>query len=541
MRTPSFPPSDSPPSDSLLTGHLSRRSALRAAGAGALLIGAGVTVTGCDSAASQDDDSSAGGEPQRGGTLTVATNQDFTPALLFTMTGQSLQNRLVFNTLIRYDKDLKPQPELATSWEYAADGKSITLTLRDDVTYHDGRAFTADDVVFAVQNLQKPERSAQLASTAKAITGFEKRGDHELVLKLAHPVSNLFDLFEFMIIADRHTVDQALKGSKLNGTGPFRLTKWNPGTGLSLTRNTKYWIPDRPYLDKVELRVYTQADALLSALRSGQAQLSYHVSGKHLTTLKSNNDFAIKEYDTGSGAVYIGATVTDTPADNKDFRQAIAWAVDRERIVSQALGGYGLASAAPWPKSSPAFSEANRTHYTHDPAKARELLKSSGFSTKQTVPLGHPSTPLYTSVAEIVQYDLKQIGIKTELQPSDQAGFQKKLISATMPTLWVFGHSFSQVHPSTLAVSAYPFNEAKNTSHFSSKEYTRIVQDAWRRKDADGAEANALYQDISDLLLDEAFIIELAIQNSMQVGARKVHGPTLNKFSYLNLDNAYLD
>ncbi|MEU0072863.1 ABC transporter substrate-binding protein [Streptomyces sp. NPDC006332] len=517
----------------------SRRAALRAAGTGALLLGASGVLAGCRSAVSADEKASAG--PRRGGSLTIAINQDVTPALLFTQSGESLHNRLIYNTLTRYDDQLKPRPELATSWQYAADGKSITLKLRDDVTYHDGRAFTADDVIFAVRNLLKPERSAQLASTAKTVTGFEKRGDHELVLKLAHPVSNLFDLFEFMIITDRHTVDQAVKGTKLNGTGPFKFVKWSPGAGLSLTRNDKYWLPDRPYLDKVELRVYTQPDALLSALRSGQAQLSYQVPGKQLATLKGNSAFDIKEYDTGSGAVYVGASVTTAPANNKDFRQAVAWAVDRDRIVSQALGGYGLPSAAPWPKSSPAYSEANRTHYTHDPATARELLKSSGFSTRQTVPLGHPTTPLHVAIAEIVQYDLKQIGIRTELEPSDPAAFQKKLISGTMPTLWINSHSFSQVHPATLAVSAYPFNQARNTSHFSSPEYTEAVQAAWRRKDADGAGANALYQKVSDLLLDEAFIIDLAVLDSVQVAASKLHGPDLTPFSYLNLDHAYLD
>ncbi|WP_420000043.1 ABC transporter substrate-binding protein [Streptomyces boninensis] len=515
----------------------SRRTTLRAAGAGALLLGAGGGLAGCRSAASTAE---GGSGPKRGGKLVVGINQDFTPALLFTQSGQSLQQRLIYNTLTRYDDELKPQPELAKSWQYAADGRSITLRLRDDVTYHDGRTFDADDVIFAIRNLTKPVRSAQLAATARAVTGFDKRGAHELVLKLAHPVGNLFDLFEFMIITDRHTVAETVKGAKLNGTGPYRLKQWQPGTGLSLTRNDKYWIPDRPYLDAVELRVFTQPDALLSALRSRQVQLSYHVSGKHLAALKSRDDFRVRRYATGNGAVYVGATVADNPTDSKDFRQAVAWGVDRERVVEQALGGYGFASAAPWPKSSPAYSEANRTHYRHDPGKARALLKASGADTRKTVPLGHPAMPLHTSIAEIVQYDLKQIGIKTELQPHDTATFQKKLIGGDMPALWINGHGFAQVQPSTLAVSAYPFNEAKNTSRFRSKAYTKAVHEAWEVKEADSPAARARYQKISDLLLDEAFIIDLAVQAQVEVAAKKLRGATLGKFSYLNLDHAYL-
>ncbi|MFB7513379.1 ABC transporter substrate-binding protein [Streptomyces sp. NPDC056144] len=520
-----------------------RRTTLRAAGGGALLLGLG--LTGCRSAvsdtpapAAKGKDASASAEPRRGGTLSIAANADFTPSLLFAQSAQTLQHRLIYNTLTRYDDQLKPQPELATSWEYAKDGRSITLKLRTGVTFHDGRPFTADDVVFAVKNLQNPLRAAQLRATAAAVTGFEKRGDHELVLKLAHPVNNLFDLFEFMIITDPKTVESAVTGKQLIGTGPFKLTKWSPGTGLSLTRNDAYWQPGRPYLDGVEIRVVPQADALLSSLRTGQTQLSYSVPGKNLPVVAQAPDLAISEYATGGGAVYLGVNTSVAPLNDKTVRQALAWGVDRERIVKQVLGGYGLASATPWPKSSPAFTEAGRTHYTYNPGKARELLKSAGH-TRLDLPLLHVNLPGETAVAEAVQYDLRQIGVHVTLEPVDSANAQKKLISQTMPALWTMSHGFAQVQPSTLAVSAYPFNEAKNTSKFRSAAYTKTVREAWTAP-AEGPRANALRQSITDTLLDEAFIIDLAIRGSVQVTAKKLHGVTVNKFTYLNLDDAYL-
>ncbi|MEV8624669.1 ABC transporter substrate-binding protein [Streptomyces sp. NBC_01268] len=516
----------------------SRRTALRAAGGGTLLLGLG--LAGCRSAVSESGatDPKAAAGPRRGGTVTVAVNSDFTPSLLFAQSNQSLQQRLVFNTLTRYDDRLRPQPELATSWEYAQDGRSITLKLRTGVTFHDGRPFTADDVVFAVKNLQNPLRAAQLRATAAAITGFDKRGDHELTLRLAHPVNNLFDLFEFMIVTDRNSIEDAVTGKRLNGTGPFRLAKWSPGTGLSLTRNDAYWQPGRPYLDGVELRVIPQADALLSSLRSGQSQLSFSVPGKSLAVVKDNPDLTLTSYDTGAGAYYLGVNTTVAPLDDKLVRQALAWAIDRERLLKQALGGYGLASAAPWPKSSPAFTETGRTHYTYDPGKARELLKAAGHP-RLELPLLHVGLPGETALAESIQYDLKQAGVDVTLQPTDPATAQKNLISQNMPALWSMGHGFAQVQPSTLAVSAYPFNEAKNTSKFRSAAYTRIVREAWTSR-ATGAAANALQSGISDLLLDEAFIIDLVIRGNVQVASAKLHGVALNKFSYLNLDDAYL-
>ncbi|MEV6264326.1 ABC transporter substrate-binding protein [Streptomyces sp. NPDC051784] len=517
----------------------SRRSALRAAGAGTLLLGSG--LAGCRSAVSE---ASAGSRsesagPRRGGTLQVAVNSDFTPALLFSQSGQSLQHRLIYNTLTRYDDRLSPKPELAKSWTYADDGRSITLRLRDDVTFHNGRPFTADDVVFAVKNLQNPLRAAQLRATAEAVTGFDKRGDHELVLELAHPVNNLFDLFEFMVISDPESVEDAVTGRRLIGTGPFRLTRWSPGSGLSLERNDRYWQPGRPYLDGVELRVIPQADALISSLRSGQSQLSFNVPGRNLGALKNDTRLRVKDYDTGGGAVYLGVNTTVAPLNDRTVRQALARAVDRDRLLEQALGGHGLASSAPWPKSSPAFSESHRTHYAHDPGKARELLRSAGH-TSLRLPLLHVALPGETAIAESIQYDLQQVGVRVTLEPTDPATAQKKLISQDMPALWAAGHGFAQVQPSTLAVSAYPFNEAKNTSRYRSARYTEVVRDAWTKREQTPAAVNALHESISRILLDEAFIIDLVVRGQVQVSAAGLHGATLNKFSYLDLDNAYL-
>lgn len=102
------------------------------------------------------------------------------------------------------------------------------------------------------------------------------------------------------------------------------------------------------------------------------------------------------------------------------------------------------------------------------------------------------------------------------------------------------GHGFAQVQPSTLAVSAYPFNEAKNTSKYRSAAYTKVVREAWTKPESGTAEANAQHEKISSILLDEAFLIDLVVRGQVQVAADGLHGVTLNKFSYLNLDNAYL-
>lgn len=514
----------------------SRRTVLRAAGAGAVLLAS----AGCKSAVDENTNPAGGGSsgtPKRGGTLQIGSVVDFTPALLFTQNSFSVLSRLVFNTLTAYDRNLVPQPQLAKSWQVAPDGTSVTFQLRENVRFHSGRPFTSEDVVFAINNLKEAKRSAQLRATAAVVSDFTVTSPTELTLRLAHPVSNLFDLFEFMIITDRETVEEAVTGKKLIGTGPFVFKTWTPGASLSFSRNPEYFVPERPYFDGVEVRIFPQAESLLSALRSKQIQLASGLSGRDIAPIKSDNQFAIQEFDTGGGATYVGVNVSVPPLQDKRIRQAISYAINRRRIVEQAFGGYGFASSAPWPKSSPAYSEATAKRYPYDPARAKALLAEAG-ATSLDLPLGFLSTA--PAVGQMVQFDLEQIGIKTTLEPMEPAQFQTRLIGQTLPALWTGQHGFAQVHPSTLAVSAYPFNEAKNSSKFSDPGYTEIVQRAWRQVDPNGPVAKAAYQDLSEVLLDQQFVIDLVVLANLHATTSNLQGVAQNEFSALDLDNAYL-
>ncbi|GAA4975514.1 ABC transporter substrate-binding protein [Yinghuangia aomiensis] len=516
----------------------SRRTVLRAAGAGAVALG----LTACKSAVDDRKSQSAGAggsaAPKRGGTLQIGALTDFTPALLFTQSSSFFLPRLVFNTLTAYDpKTLAPQPQLAKSWQVAPDGTSVALQLREGVKFHTGRPFTSDDVVFALANLKEPKRSAQLRATAAVVTDVDVKSPTELTLRLAHPVSNLFDLFEFMIIPDKETIDDALTGKKLVGTGPFVFKSWTPGASLSFARNPDYFVPDRPYFDGVEVRIIGQSDALVAALRSKQVHLALGLGGRDLQPVKDDKQFAVTQFDTGNGAWYVGANVSVKPLDDKRVRQAVSYAVNRDRIVQQGLAGFGLASSAPWPKSSPAYSDATAKRYAYDPAKAKALLAEAGAGNLD-LPLAYLSSA--QQLAQMVQFDLQQVGIKTTLEPLDPAKFQTQLIGQTMPALWVGAHGFAQLHPSTLAVSAYPFNEAKNTSKFSDPRYTEIVQRAWQQVDADSPTARAAYQDLTEVLLDQQFVIDLVVLAQLYAATGDLHGVTQNQFASTVLDDAYL-
>jgi peptide/nickel transport system substrate-binding protein len=375
---------------------LTRRSLLTGIGASTLLLAAG-----CKTAVSQAASSSAA--PTRGGTLEIAQLSDINPKVLF---GQNFVNfafgRLVYNTLIEYAPGgLTPKPSLATSWTVSADGLTYDFELRDDVSFHSGRAFTAADAVFSLQHIATTAAGSQFKSTAAAVTA-TATGAHSLRLTLAHPLSNLFDLLQNTFIIDQGTIAGLLAGASANGTGPFKWSSRTPGSSLELVRNAHYFIPDRPYLDAVTVRVIPQAQSLLLSLKAKQTQLALGIAPKDQVSLHSDSSFANYVTDRDDTNYYVDANVKIAPLGDARVRQAISYAVDRASIVSEVFSGEARASVLPWPTSSPAYTAAASAKYGRDLDTARALLGQAGVS-GVNVPLVYNSgVSALASIAQIV-------------------------------------------------------------------------------------------------------------------------------------------
>src|SRR4051812_40695146 len=190
-----------------------------------------------------DQQDAGDGQPKRGGTLRIVQGADVQPATLMSQNNPNFSlDRLVFNFLVDYNhKTLEPEPELATAWQKSADGKTLTFTLRKGVTFHDGRSFTAADVIADLKIVQRPEVASQVKAIANQIASMQAEGDDKLTITFKKAMSNVFDLFLMMPIIDPSSADQLFAGKRFNGTGPFVVKKYTPGQGFSLSRNDKYW------------------------------------------------------------------------------------------------------------------------------------------------------------------------------------------------------------------------------------------------------------------------------------------------------------
>lgn len=507
---------------SFTPGGLDRRNFLRAGGIAAAAIFGGAALAACTSAVSEQKAGGDGATPVRGGTLKVGIREDLVPANLLTNTAATpVLIGLVYESLIRYPNDkLEPQPLLAKSWQLAADGRSLSLDLRDDVTFHSGRAFTAKDVEFSIRTYADAKWSAQLRSTAAAVTGFDIISPTRIVLRLANPLSNIFDLLDTVPILDSETADQLGSGEKYIGTGPFKFVRRVPNSQIVFEKNPTYWVPERPYLDRVEVSIIPDSQALLNALKSGQINVARELAYRDTENLGKTGGFQVQNLDGAELQAYVGVNVTEPSLADVRVRQAIAYALDRERVVAEVFRGAGYPLNVPWPKNSPAFDEARNTRYSRDIGKAKALLAQT------TKPSKLPLT-FYTAheeIAQIVQANLAEVGIEVTLDPVDSATFVKLLTGQQFRGLWVTDHSWAQFAPSTLTVSAYPFNARRNASRYESPAYTAAADAAWQLPQGTGPDSVRAFHAVSDQLLEGLFLIEIGVRFQQYASSNKVHG-----------------
>ncbi|KRF12360.1 hypothetical protein ASG90_15395 [Nocardioides sp. Soil797] len=499
-------------------------------------------MSACTSAVGEQNDRGSTGDPVDGGTLRVAAKTDLIPKSVF---GQSSDGGnaligLVYDSLVEYPHDsLEPRPALATSWKVAPDGRSIHLELRDDVTFHDGKPFTSEDVKFSIQTIADPAWSVQLQRTAAAVTGFDTSDPHAITLKFDRPLSNILDLLDIVPIIDEDTFDQVKAGTGYNGTGAFRFAGWKPNSELTFDRFDDYW-GGKPHLDGVDVKIVPDPQAQASGLRSGQYDLLLGTTARDAETFGKDKKYAVLDFEGATQQTYVGFNLDNPDLKDVKLRQAVAYAVDRERILDEVYRGKGIAQNLSWSPSSPAYDEAAAHHYDRDTAKAKDLAAQVGKV--PTLPLQYiAGDPTAEAVAQIVQANLADIGITVDLQPVEYAQMYQRLVGADFDGLWIFGHTYAQYTPATLPVSAYPFNAEHNASNFLSDQYAEHADAAWGAPDPDGDVAEDAYAALNADMIDNVWLTDLVTFWPRIVTSSSVHGIDYTKRTELILRDAWKD
>ena len=304
-------------------------------------------------------------------------------------------------------------PGLASSWKYAADGKSVTFTLRPGLKFSDGSPLTATSVQQNIQRGQTQSNST-VASELSVISKVTVNSPVSFTLDLTQVDYQVPDLLagkDGMIVNPAYFKNAASLSAKPEGAGPFALTSYVPDSHANLVRNPGYWDASQVHVASFSVQSITQPEQILSALESGQVNVAY-IAGNQVAAAKA----AGFKVDVIPSEVVneLDIQTTTAPFTNPKVVEAINYAIDRQAILQVQASGYGSVAYQPFPAGFVGYSAKLANAYPYDPAKAKQLLAQAGYSGGLAITLTSVSAD--DSLAEQVQGQLAQVGIKVTIK-----------------------------------------------------------------------------------------------------------------------------
>ena len=354
----------------------------------------------------------------------------------------------VLSGLTHIDADLVAQPDLAIDWSPNEDGTEYTFDLREGVTFHNGDAFTADDVIYTFERSRDPAQSIH-SSVVENITGIEKLGPHKIAIKLAAPQASLLvktlerSSGRAMTIVSRGAIESmGLEQYGLTpvGTGPFRITEHQLGQSLTMEKFENYYDPERPKLDRVVIRPIIDAEPLAGAMEAGDIDIigGNAIPGELIDRFESNPDLTVDIVaQPGFQSLWMNphrepfkVESFDKPVEElmkeKGFmvRLAIAKAIDRQQFIDQAQFGRGTPAYGTINPAMAFFFDESLAEggvQTFDVEEARRLLAEAGYPDGEGFPeLDLLLIPSQRREGQVIKNMLKRnLNIDVRLDPKD--------------------------------------------------------------------------------------------------------------------------
>lgn len=360
----------------------------------------------------------AAAAPKTGGTLNLSFGDDFDTFDPFYDVTNGQFKPLFFEAPIRIAPDATFQPWLAESWEESADGLKVTLHLRQGVKFHNGRELTADDVVWSVDRARNQDLGHHLADRFKTAVGAKAIDKYTVEIDYSEITHSKLDGIARLYIFPNEAADTI--ATVPVGTGPFKFVEWTPGDALVAERFADYWQQGKPYLDKIVIKPVPDIQARLLNLNAGSIDLLVGIPLADKQTVAKEPGIVVKEAPMGLGFNAFLVNVNEPPFDNVKVRQALSYAIDREKLRETAFHGAAEITQLPVAPTSWIYPADLANTYSYDPAKAKALLAEAGFPDgfETKILIRGTGGPLLDQ-AQVFQQDLAAVGIKAELLPTE--------------------------------------------------------------------------------------------------------------------------
>jgi peptide/nickel transport system substrate-binding protein len=353
---------------------------------------------------------------------------------------------LVYNGLVKYDKNMNIVGDLAESWKISTDGFIITFHLRKGVKWHDGRPFTAADVLYTYQVTIDPKTPTAYSGDFLKVKKAEILDDYTFRVTYDKPFAPALISWGSAILP-RHLlagkdITKSLLKRRPIGTGPYMFKEWVAGQKIVLISNPDYF-EGRPYIDGYITRIIPDTATMFLELRA--QGISYMDLTPLQYTRQTENNLFKKYFNKyrylGFKYTYLGYNLKNPLFTDKRVRQAISYAINKEEIISGVLLGLGKPATGPYKPGTWAYNGNVKT-YPYNPKKAKELLREAGWvDTNADGILEKGGQPFVFEIitnqgnetrqkcAEIIQRQLKEVGINVKIRILEWAAFVNDFIN----------------------------------------------------------------------------------------------------------------
>ncbi len=434
-------------------------------------------------------------------------------------------DKRIFSGLVAFDPKLNLIPDLAESWDVSADGMTYTFHLRKNGRFHNGRAVVAQDFVYSWERAADPKTQSDTVLTylgdivgvaemhsgkADHISGLKVLDEHTLqvtidapkpyfLLKLTYPTGYVVDK------ANVETGKEWVR--KPNGTGPYKLTRWDSFKVMIYERNMDYHLgpPSVPY---IIVRLYT-GDAL-RLYETGDIDIT-GVSSFSVPRITDPKEPLSKDVVKGVSLCtdYIVLDTSQPPFDDVKVRQAFALAFDRQQYIQSVTNGVALPAEGLYPPGLPGY-DPNFKGLDFDPTRARQLLKDSKYGSAAKLPpitftQGGFGTDVYPGTAALAQMWQKTLGVQINVENIEPNKYSTLLHAGVHGQIFTGGWCADYPDPENFADALFHSGAQENTGHYSNPALDSILEQA--RTERDVTKRMALYQQAQQIIVQDAPVI----------------------------------
>ena len=449
--------------------------------------------------------------------------------------------KVLFNTLVRFsfEDGSTVVPDLAESWEVDEDSRVWTFHLRDDVTWHDGEPFTAEDVVFTVETIRDPDVASRWNAAFVTLDTVEALDEHTVRFTFSEPFAPLLATLAYNLsIVPEHILaplDLSLPSGPTEfvtnpiGTGPYRFVEQVSGSHFVVEANPDYY-EGEPNIERVYFQVMPDVNTQVAQLITGEMDVSWTVEPIHLQRLQQANNIELNDVNIPRWD-WIPLNLTNPLFQDKRVRQAMTLALDRQALVDVVLAGYGEVADGPIPPAIAWVGRDDVAQYPYDPERALALLEEAGWTrgadgvlrneageTFSFTLLADRGNPTRDQIYLVAQDAWRAIGMDVEIETTEWNTVLSRYREGNYDARlgwWV-------IKPDPDLYDYFHTNGALNQIRYSNPEVDALLERG--RAVSDQAERAEIYHELQQLLAEEMPSIFLYYPTEIRATSTRVDG-----------------